>query len=306
MSVATMPLVRRIGRVAARLNGPLVIGALFVLAILVAAVGAPLVAPFDPYDPQVRFDEGRMVAMPYPPGRFGMLLGSDAVGRDIFSRLLYGSRFTLLFCGVAALVRVLIGACLGMIAAWYRRAGRAIDILVTAWSAVPSLIFAIVPVAIVNLRGNPAASTIVFIVVLSLTGWAEAAVRTKLAVAQIRGRLYVEAAYATGLSRAAVLWRHVLPNVRDLLVVEAAYAMGAALLLVAELAFLNVFVGAAEHDDLGTSPTPIPILAEWGGMLARGLRERSLGIWMLLAPLACFTLAILAFNLLAEGMRRRR
>jgi peptide/nickel transport system permease protein len=300
------PQLARLRRWLARLNAPLLLGGLIVAAIGACAVAAPLIAPFDPYAPQIRFVSGQMARTPYPPGSFGMLLGSDTVARDIFSRLIYGSRYTLLFCGVSALLRVLIGALLGMLAAWYSRPAPLIDVLVSAWSAVPSLIFALVPIAVVNVRSNLAISTITFIVALSLTGWAETAIRTKIAVQGLRALPFVEAAQATGLGRGAILWRHIVPNLRDLLLVEAAFAMAATLLLVGELGFLNVFVGAAERDIVGRTATIIQIHAEWGGMLARGVRERSSGFWLLLAPMGAFSLAILAFNLLAEGLRRRR
>jgi peptide/nickel transport system permease protein len=303
---ASLPLARRLRRATAWLNGPLIVGALLIGVIVICAAAAPLIAPFDPYEPQVRFNEGRMVPMPYPPGWYGMVLGSDTVGRDILSRLIYGSRYTLLFCGIAAVLRIALGAALGMIAGWYQRAGRVIDVLVAGWSAIPSLIFALVPILIINARQNLMASTIVFLAALSLTGWAEGAVRSKIAVYGLRGVPFVEAAYAIGQRRGAVLWRHVLPNLRDLLVIEAAYAMASALLLVAELGFLNVFVGGAERETIGNLVQITPIHAEWGGMLARGLRERGSGIWLLLAPMGAFTIAILAFNLLAEGLRRRR
>jgi peptide/nickel transport system permease protein len=293
-------------RATAWLNGPLIVGALLIGVIVICAAAAPLIAPFDPYEPQVHFNEGRMVPMPYPPGWYGMVLGSDTVGRDILSRLIYGSRYTLLFCGIAAVLRIVLGAALGMLAGWYQRAERVIDVLVAGWSAIPSLIFALVPILIINARQNLMASTIVFLAALSLTGWAEGAVRSKIAVYGLRGVPFVEAAYAIGQRRGAVLWRHVLPNLRDLLVIVAAYAMASALLLVAELGFLNVFVGGAERETIGNLVQITPIHAEWGGMLARGLRERGSGIWLLLAPMGAFTIAILAFNLLAEGLRRRR
>lgn len=298
-------LVARLRRGVARLNAPLVLGGLIIAAIGVCALAAPLIAPFNPSEPQIRFNAGRMAPLPHPPGAFGMPLGSDTVGRDIFSRLVYGSRYTLLFCGVAALLRVLLGALLGMLAAWYRRAAAPIDVLVSAWSAVPSLIFVLVPVVVVNARQNQTASTITFVVVLSLTGWAETAIRTKVAVQGLRAEAFIEAAAATGLRPRAILWHHVLPNLRDLLLVEAAFAMAATLLLVAELGILNVFVGAAERDILGRAVSYIQLHAEWGGMLARGMRERSAGYWLVLAPIGAFSLVILAFNLLAEGLRRR-
>jgi ABC-type dipeptide/oligopeptide/nickel transport system permease subunit len=304
MSAQTLPqpLFQRARRMATRLNAPLIVGALLVAMIVIGSLAAPLIAPFDPYIPKLIFNEGRMARMPYPPGAYGMPLGSDSTGRDLLSRLLYGGRFTLLFCGVASLMRVLLGALLGMLAGWYDRAARLVDVLVSAWSAIPSLIFAVVPILIVSRRGDLGHSVAIFLIMLSLTGWAEIAVRAKVAVQGVRRLPFVEAAYTVGLTRWAVLWRHVLPNLRDVLLVEAAFAMAATMLLVAELAFLGVFVGAAERDAAGV----FPIQAEWGGMLARGLRESGRGYWLLLSPMGAFTITILAFNLLAEGMRRRQ
>jgi peptide/nickel transport system permease protein len=142
--------------------------------------------------------------------------------------------------------------------------------------------------------------------VLSLTGWAETAVRCRTAVEGLRSMPFIEAAHVIGLRRAAVLWRHVLPNLRDLLLVEDAYAAASALLLVAELGFLGVYVGDAEREQIGNRLVVDPIYAEWGSMLARGLRDRGYGAWLFMEPLFAFVIAILAFNLLAEGLRRRR
>jgi peptide/nickel transport system permease protein len=97
-----------------------------------------------------------------------------------------------------------------------------------------------------------------------------------------------------------------LPNLRDLVIVEASYAMAAALLLLAELGFLGIFIGDAEREVIGNQISVDPIYAEWGSLLAKGLRERGNGPWLFFAPVAAFVLSILAFNLLAEGLRRRR
>ena len=305
-TILTLSTARRLHATATRLNAPLIIGGLMVLTIVISAVSAPLLAPYDPLDTIIRFDGPRIAVPPYPPGTPGMPLGSDMLGRDMLSRLIYGSRFTLLFCGVAALARVTIGALLGMLAGWDRRASRVVDVLVGAWSAIPSLLFAMIPIALVNRSGNLAASVITFVIMLSLTGWAETAVRCRVAVQSLRAAPFVESAFVIGLGRMAVLWRHVLPNIRDLLLIEASYAMAAVLLLIAELSFLNLPVGGTPLEAIGTRIiAQDPIYAEWGGMLARGLRARSSGLWLLLEPVIAFTLSILAFNLLAEGLRRR-
>lgn len=307
MSANTLPATRGRRAVEIGLNAPLIIGGLLVLALLGCALAAPLLAPYDPLRVVTRFNGSDLVPAPYPPGTQGMPLGSDIVRRDMLSRLIYGGRYTLLFCGIAALVRVGIGGLLGMLAGWYPRASRVVDVLVGVWSSVPSLVFAMIPIALVNRSGSLTAGTITFVVVLSLTGWAETAVRARVAVQSLRGAPFVESAYVIGLRRKAVLWRHVLPNMRDLLLVEFSYAIAAVLLLIAELSFLNLVLGGSEVEIVGTTVVSTePIHAEWGSMLARGLRARSSGAWLFLEPMMAFTLSILAFNLLAEGLRRRR
>lgn len=284
----------------------LLLGGGVVAAIILCALLAPVIAPFDPNEQQLIFAGGALVRPPYPPGTQGMILGSDSLGRDLLSRLIYGARYTLAFCGVSALLRVAIAASLGMLAGWYAGAGRAVDVLGGAFSAVPSLFFAIIPLALVSRLGSNQLNALAFVLIFALTGWAEAAVRTRVAVQALRGAPFVESAYAIGLRPREVLWRHVRPNLRDLLLIEAAYAMAAVLLLTAELGFLNIFVGGAEREALGGVVNVDPLFAEWGGLLAKGLRERSRGPWLFLAPTLVFTASILAFNLLAEGLRRRR
>ena len=207
MNVPLAPaLARRLRTTVSRINPPLLVGGLLIAALLVCALAAPLIAPHDPLATLLRESAGNIPA-PYPPGTPGMPLGSDTLWRDMLSRLIYGSRYTLLFCGVAATLRVAIGALLGMLAGWYRRASRPIDLLVSAWSAVPSLFFAIVPLLLVNRSGGLAASAAAFVIVLSLTGWAETAVRCRVAVRGLSVAPFVESAYAIGMRQFAILWR---------------------------------------------------------------------------------------------------
>ncbi len=177
---------------------------------------------------------------------------------------------------------------------------------------MPSLFFAFIaiPITANALQGhpqvnNPITGAITFTIVLSLTGWAETTSRTRFTVQGLHTAPFVEAAYVIGLRRWAVLWRHILPNLRDVLLIEMVAALSSALLIVAELGFFSLFIGGGTEDFYG-SKYPDPIYAEWGSMLAKGLRQRNLGIWLLLEPLLAFTITILAFNLLAEGLRRRR
>src|SRR5215211_4046279 len=96
-------------RIVSGLNAPLLLGALIVGALLLGALAAPLLAPHNPLDTIMRFVGRDPAPAPYPPGTPGLPLGSDTLRRDMLSRLIYGSRYTLLFCGVAALLRVALG-----------------------------------------------------------------------------------------------------------------------------------------------------------------------------------------------------
>jgi peptide/nickel transport system permease protein len=268
-----------------------------------------VVVLIDPANPALR--------PPFPPGTPGFPIGSDPAGRDMLSRLLFGARYTLLICAAATGARMALGTAIGMLAGWYGRARPILGALINAWSSIPPVFMAffLIPLLANSLFGISFAGprgiaevtrdAVVFAIVLGLTGWAEAAARCQVAVQGLQGASFVEAAYATGLSRWAVLWRHVRPNLRGLLLSEAANAMSGALLLLAELGFFSYFIGGGQEDVTGSRYLD-PIYAEWGSMLAKGLRQRSGAIWLLIEPLLAFTLAILAFNLLAEGLRRRR
>lgn len=286
-------------------NAPLVIGTTLVGLLVACAIAAPLLAPHPPNELVYRLKDGLIMASPYPPGTPGLWLGTDMLYHDMVSRLLFASRYTLLFCGLAAMVRIGIGTALGLFGGWYPRVGRGVDVLLSVWSAVPSLVIALFLIVPINRLANLTASTVAYVAVLSITGWTQAAIGSKGAVRQLRHAPFIDAAYALGLKPSAVLRRHILPNVRDLLLVEAAYTMGAALLLVAELAFLGFYVGGTTGGIVAGRLINEPVYAEWGSMLAIGLRERG-KLWLLIEPLIVFTLAILAFNLLAEGLRRRR
>jgi ABC-type dipeptide/oligopeptide/nickel transport system permease subunit len=271
-----------------------------------------LLAPHDPLAPVTRIGGQLATQAPYPPGTPELPLGSDTLSRDQLSRLLYGGRYTLLMCGLIALMRVVLGTLLGILSGWYNSSRRVIGAVASAWSAVPSLFFAFIaiPITANAIHGhpqidNPITGALAFTIALSLTGWAETTARIRITVQGLRAAPFVEAAYAIGLSRWAVLWRHILPNLRDVLLIESVAALSSALLIVAELGFFSLFIGGGTEDFFG-SKYPDPIYAEWGSMLAKGLRQRSLAPWLLIEPLIAFTVTILACNLLAEGLRRRR
>ncbi|HNP72790.1 MAG TPA: ABC transporter permease subunit [Kouleothrix sp.] len=298
-------------------NVPLIAGALLTLAILAALLGAALLTSQDPLQMRINEPNAARPQFPAPPGTPGFPLGTDVQGRDMLARLLYGGRYTIAMCLLATLARVVIGALVGMQAAWYTGSQRLVNSVIAAWSAIPPLFFALFARQLLALAvfGLPRAGhksldvvlkdAVVFTIIMGVTGWPEIAVRCQAAVASLREQPFVEAAYTLGLRRGAVLWRHILPNLRGLLLADAANAMAGALLLLAELGFLQVFIGGGTEDITG-SPYLTPLYSEWGSLVATSLRQRNQGYWILIEPLLAFTLAIVAFNLLAEGLRRRR
>ncbi len=195
----------------ARLNAPLAIGGLLLIFLVVCALAAPLLAPHSPFAVTVGAPGEK--GPPYPPLTPGYLLGSDPAGRDMLSRLLYGGRYTLLFCAIAGIMRVAVELLLGMIAGWYERAGAVIAVVASKWSAVPSLLVAAIIIAMLG-RGAGRDPLTIPPIALAVTGWTEVATRCQIAVQELRAVAFIDAAYAIGGRRWSILWRHVLPNIR--------------------------------------------------------------------------------------------
>lgn len=307
---------RRARAIRFALNGPLIAGALLALFIIIALICAPLLTDSDPLRVRVSGQYSGTVKFPAPPGTPGYPLGTDSQGRDMLARLLYGGRYTLVICAITALVRILIGSVLGLLAGWYSRVRWLLNSLISAWSAIPPLFLALFMLEILRLAifKQPRFGTknttvlftdaVIFTILMSLTGWPEIAVRCQGATLGLSRQPFVEAAQVIGLRRSAILWRHILPNLRDILLPEAAAALAGALLLLAELGFFQIFIGGGT-EDLNGSKYLVPLYSEWGSMVALSLRQRNIGYWILLEPLLAFTVSIVAFNLLAEGLRRR-
>lgn len=298
------------------LNAPLVIGAVLALLIITTLLAAPFITDQSPVKMNLPTAGNSHIAYPAPPGTPGHPLGTDVEGRDMLARLLYGGRYTLIICTITALARILIGTTIGLLAGWYPCLRWLMNSIISAWSAVPPIFFALFMLEILARiffklpRFGPKNASVlltdamIFTIFMSLTGWPEIAIRCQTATIGLSRQPFIEAAKVIGLRRATVLWRHVLPNLHTLLLPEAINALAAALLLLAELGFLRIFIGGGT-EDLNGSKYLIPLYAEWGSMVALSLRQRNQGYWILIEPLLAFTLSIVAFSLMAEGLRRR-
>jgi peptide/nickel transport system permease protein len=253
-------------------------------AILVMAVFAPFFAPFDPYEqvldrrmlPPVLVDAERA-----DPAHW---LGTDNLGRDYLSRLIFGARISLLIGFFTMLVSGVIGTVIGIAAGYFGgRVDAVISFLITTRLSLPVVMVALAVVAVVG------GSLQVVVLVLGLLLWDRFAVVMRSATMQLRGLDYVLAARAIGSSTPRILATELLPNLASALVVVASYEMAQAILLEAALSFLG----------LGVQP-PLP---SWGLMVAEARDYMLFEPWMIVLPGIAICILVLAINLLGDGIR---
>jgi peptide/nickel transport system permease protein len=229
--------------------------------------------------------------------------GSDQIGRDVQALVLWGARQTLTLALFGMLARLLVGTMLGLIAGW--QSGSRLDRLITGaidvWAAFPAVLLAMLVIQALGIQQGMG----VFVAALAFVGWGEVAQFVREQVRTIQPQLYIEAARSTGASPVRILQHEVLPNLLPALVVLGALEMGAVLLLLAELGFLNIFLGGGFKVEFQIDKiTYFSDIPEWGALLAN-IRDwwRSYP-WMAWYPSLAFFLSIMAFNLLGEGLRR--
>jgi peptide/nickel transport system permease protein len=263
-------------------QGSLVIGSSMLALIVFMAIFAPLIAPYDPY-------QTNLVQRLQPPfwhegSNPQHPLGTDRVGRDYLSRLIYGARISLMIGIITVLISGLIGTLLGLMAGYF---GGWVDAIVSyVVNTRLSIPLFLVAIAVVSLFG---ASLTITTMVLSLFLWDQFAVVTRSATQQVRRATYVKAAQAVGCSTLHILFREVLPNIRHPLMVVAIVEVANAILLEASLSFLGFGVQA-----------PLPA---WGLMLADAREFMFFDPWLLALPGSCLFVLLLAMNLVGDGLR---
>lgn len=265
------------------LSHPALVAGLFILAALVLlAVFAPLIAPYSPYDQHL---PQRLMPPFWVDGGSSMhLLGTDHLGRDYLSRLLYGARVSLLIGFGAASIGCVLGVTLGVCAGYFGGiTDRAISFLLTCQLALPGLLLAM---ALVFLIGP---SVAVVICVIGLLHWSYYLVVTRSATQKIRDLEYVAAARAIGSSEMQIMVTEILPNLVSEIIVIFSLEVGVAVLSEAALSFLGVGI---------QSPTP-----SWGLMIAEGKISVFLRPWLVILPGIFIFLLVLATNLVGDGLR---
>jgi peptide/nickel transport system permease protein len=265
----------RVRRVAGQ-HRMLIAGALISAMLSTAAIGAPGLAPFHADRP----DMASLLAAPSTRH----WLGTDDLGRDQLSRLMFGGRISLAVGGIAMAVALAFGVAVGLVAGY---AGRWVDhaamLVMDVLSAFPTLVLAVV---IVGVFGPGIVNATLAIGVVAIPRFARL-VRSQVLV--LREYEYVHAARAVGASTARIIWSHLAPGVRGVMIVQATLTVGFAILTEASLSFLG----------LGVQP-PTPT---WGSMLRFGYPFLPTAPWLALVPGAAIAVAVLGFNLLGDGLR---
>ncbi|MCY3672760.1 MAG: ABC transporter permease [Alphaproteobacteria bacterium] len=264
-------------------NHSFLIGAVILVAIFAVAILAPLLAPHDPYDQ----DLAKRLTNPFwhekkiDPEH---ILGTDKVGRDYLSRLIYGSQISLLIGFSTMLISGVIGTVLGVTAGYFGgRVDMVVNFIINTRLAMP--VFLVAMAAVVAFG----ASLTVVILVLGLFLWDRFAVVMRSITMQARDLDYVKAARAMGCSTPYIIVREIFPNVLSSLTVVATVEMANAILLEAALSFLGFGVQA---------PTP-----SWGLMLNEGREYMFFSPWLLALPGVCLFMLVLAINLFGDGLR---
>lgn len=265
-----------------RINPRLWLSGGWLMILVIAALAAPLLAPQDPLAQDLF--ASRLPPLWQAGAEPGFPLGTDSLGRDVLSRVLYGARVALIVALIAGSCTCVLGAGLGLVAGYYRGwPDMVISRLIEIWMAFPPVLFAILLIAVM---GTGLTSIIVAIVVIDWTRFA----RVIRAEAMSQGAMdYVASAKVAGWGRFGIMLREILPNVLPTIVVLLTLEMGIAVIVEAILGFVNLSISS---DD----PT-------WGSMIAEGRAAIHHSWWVLVFPLITLFLTVLSFSQLGEGLK---
>jgi peptide/nickel transport system permease protein len=265
-----------------RSDAAAVVGLLVIATTVLAAIFAPVLAPADPIKNQLL--ERLTPPMWVAGGTARNPLGTDTLGRDVTSRLLYGARVSLIVGVSAVAIAGLVGVVLGLLAGYY--GGWPDDVLMRIGDvqlAFPVLVLAIALLAVAG------ASLLTVVLVLGVTGWITYARIVRGETLTLTVREFVEAARAMGAPDRHVIWRHIVPNVLPPVIVVATFSVARVVIAEASLSFLGLGI-----------PPPEP---SWGAMLDEGRNYLTTGWWLALFPGLAILLLVLGINLVGDWLR---
>ncbi len=254
----------------------LYLGLIIVIFFIFLAIFAPFITSYEP-------DEINMTEIFLPPSE-KHLFGTDELGRDVFTRVVYGSRISL-FVGIVAVgISIIIGVILGLISGYF---GGIIDSIIMRFTDVmlcfPSFFLILAVIAFLN------PSIINVMVIIGLTGWMGVARLVRAETMSVKTREYIIAAKLSGLNHSKILFKHIMPNVLAPVFVTATLGMAGAILTESSLSFLG----------LGVQPPT----ASWGNILTAGKDNIMFAWWLSLFPGVAILVTALGYNMLGEGLR---
>lgn len=267
------------GRVRPLPNVIIVIAWVTLLAFVAIAILAPVISPHPPTA------QSLMMRLK-PPGTPGYLLGTDQLGRDVLSRLIYGAQLSLSVGFAVMLLTAIVGVAIGLVSGYV---GGWVDTvimrIVDMWLAFPFLLLAIALVAVLGQGLDK------LVLALVLSGWPGFARPVRAEVLQLREREYTLSAKVLGVSAIGVMVKHLLPNIMPTIMVLAVLDLGSTILSLAALSFLGLGMGAE--------------VATWGGMLASGRNYVATAWWLAALPGLAIFLVVMASNLIGDWLRDR-
>jgi peptide/nickel transport system permease protein len=258
------------------------VGGIILAALVICGLAAPLLAPFDPQEQRL---ESRLQAPAWLGGRAqANLLGTDNLGRDILSRIVYGSRISLLVGATTVVLAGLVGCFLGAVAGYFgKRVDEVVGKITEIFLAFPFLLLAI---ALMAFLGQ---GVINIIIALMVSRWVQYCRVVRGEVLSLKERDFVTAAKALGARDYYVLLRHVMPNTFASVTVVATFAMAIVIISEASLSFLGLGV-----------PAHIPT---WGSMLSEGRSYMNRAPWLTIFPGMAIFVTVFGINLLGDGLR---
>jgi peptide/nickel transport system permease protein len=263
-------------------NGKVLFGSIVLLLLVFTSITAPFIAPHDP-------NEQDITATKRPPfwmegGDSTHILGTDSLGRDVFSRLLYGSRVAMFVAVVGTFFAGLIGVPLALLAGFYRGAvDNVISRVVDIWISFPPILLSIVLMAVLGTGLTKVALAII------LVDWTRFCRVIRGEVFNIRERDFILAAKAIALGNLRTILKEVFPNIVPLLTVLVTLEMGIAIIVEAILSFVGLSVEAS--------------IPAWGQMIALGRLYIHQAWWIMVFPMVCIIISVLGLNLLGDGLR---
>lgn len=256
-------------------NPMAVAGAVIILVMALAAIFAPVLAPADPLAQTVT------KRLSPPGGEY--LLGTDKLGRDVLSRIIYGARVSMVVGLSVGASSMLLGMLLGLYACWYRPLDSILMRICDGLSAIPSTLLAIALMAVLG------QSTFNVILALSIVYIPRMARIARSAALVVKEQTYIEALKSQGASSFRIIWGHIAPNILSPVVVQASYNFANSIITEAALSFLGVGV-----------PAPNP---SWGNILSEGQEVINKAWWMIVYPGLATALAVMGTNIFGDGLR---